>query len=255
MQYIYDPRTNVITETSYDYLEELTGKPKATLASLKSRGKRINNINCYILSENTTLKQRKAWYEKQKNEDEAWKVINGSDGKFVVSNYGRFKRIYKNKTSFLLPFLKKKTGYMEVKVTYNGAYKSYKVANLVGIHFVGKPKPGQVLRHKNGIKTDDFAGNLEYIQKSVLGKSTGPLSKSKPVIQLDKDSLEVLGEFRSAREAGRKCYLSYQAVLDNCNHKSKSSGGYLFMFTDEYESLNLDYLKSDEFESVSEVMK
>jgi hypothetical protein len=255
MQYLYDPRTNVITQTNYDYLEELTGKPKETLASLKSRGKRIDNINCYILRENTTLKQRKAWYEKQKYEEEAWVNVKGSDGKFLISNYGRFKRVYKSKSSFLLPYLKKKTGYLEVKVAYDGIYKAYKVTNLVGLHFVGTPKPGQVLRHKNGIKTDDFAGNLEYIQKSVLGKSTGPLSKSKPVIQLDKVSLEVLGEFRSAREAGRKCYLSYQAVLDNCNHKSKSSGGYLFMFTDEYESLNLDYLFSDEFESVSEVMK
>lgn len=236
MLYLYDPRTNVIAETTYDYLEKLTGKPKATLASLKSRGKRINNLNCYILHENTTLKQRKAWYEQQKYEGEAWKPINGSEGKFLISNYGRFQRVYKRKTSFILPFIKKKTGYMEIKVTFNGIYKSYKVAKLVGIHFVGMPKPGQVLRHKNGIKTDDFTGNLKYINRSELGKSTGPLSRSKPVIQLNIDNQEVLGEFRSAREAGRKCYLSYQAVLDNCNHKSKSSGGYLFMFTEEYET-------------------
>lgn len=238
MQYLYDPRTNVITETTYDYLTELTGKPKNTLASLKSRGKRINNLNCYILHENTTLKQRKAWYEKQKYEDEAWKFINGSKGEFLISNYGRFKRIYKHKTSFILPYLKKRTGYLEIKVTFNEIYKSYKVTNIVGFHFVGKPKPGEVLRHKNGIKTDDFVGNLEYIQKNVLARSTGPMSRSKPVIQLDMDTKEVLNEFRSAREAGRKCYLSYQAVLDNCNYKSKSSGGYLFMFTDEFESVN-----------------
>ncbi len=236
MQYLYDPRTNVITETTYDYLEKLTGKERSTLAGFKSRGGRINNINCYLLRDDTTVKQRKVWYEKQKYEGEVWRPVIGSDGKFLISNYGRFKRIYKNKTSFLLPYIKKKTGYLQIKLTYNNIYKTYKVSNLVGIHFVGIPRPGEVLRHKNGIKTDDFAGNLEYVSKQNLGKKTGYKSKSKPVIQFNKDTMELLGEFRSAREAGRKCFLSYQAVLDNCNHKSKTSGGYIFMFAEEFEN-------------------
>ncbi|MGR5962917.1 hypothetical protein ACT7DN_26945 [Bacillus paranthracis] len=48
-----------------------------------------------------------------------------------MSNYGRFKRIGKKKIWFLLPILKKKSGYLEIKVKYKGVYKNYIIAQLV----------------------------------------------------------------------------------------------------------------------------
>lgn len=235
--FLYDPRTNIITETDYTYLEELTGKNKALLMTYRSKGLKVLNINSYILRDNVTVAQRKQWYAKEKYHDEVWKFIYGSNEEYLISNYGRFKRVGKTKTVFLLPNQKKREGYLEIRVMYKGLRKKYKVSMLVGVHFVGAPKPGEVLRHKNGIITDDFSGNLEYISREKLGRITGALSKSKPVVQLDRETKEVLGEFRSAREAGRECYLSSQAILDNCNKKSKTSGGYLFMFLEDYERM------------------
>jgi len=236
MVLLYDPRTNVLSETTYEYLVELTGLSISTLMSAKSRGRRIRSIGCYIVKDTVTAQQRKEWYAKETFDNEVWKPIEGSDGKFLISNYGRFKRIGKKKTWFLLPFPTGK-GYLGIKVKYNGKYKSYRVATLVALHFLEAPQPGEVLRVKNGIKTDTFAGNLEYVSKEKRGKMTGGKSKGKPVIQLDMNTREVIDEFRSAREAGRRCFLSYQAVLDNCNHKSRTSGGYIFMFAGEYERL------------------
>ncbi|MDH8003018.1 hypothetical protein [Bacillus cereus] len=85
----------------------------------------------------------------------------------------------------------------------------------------------------------EYSGDpgLESAYQFGRGKMTGGKSKGKPVIQLDMNTREVIDEFRSAREAGRRCFLSYQAVLDNCNHKSRTSGGYIFMFAEEYERL------------------
>ncbi|AJG58446.1 NUMOD4 domain-containing protein [Bacillus cereus] len=237
MVLLYDPKTNILSETTYEYLAELTGMMKGSLMSARSKGTKIRSINCYLAKDDVTVEQRKEWYEKEKYHNETWKPITGSDGKFLVSNYGRFKRVSKTRVRFLLPFLKKQTGYLEIKVMYNGVYKNYRVSKIVAIHFIGYPKQGETLRFKNGIKTDTFAGNLEYVSREKLGKLTGFRSKSKPVIQLDMDTKEIIGEFRSAREAGRKCYLSYQAVLDNCNHKSRTSGGYIFMFAEEYEQI------------------
>lgn len=235
MLYLYDPRTNILTETTFKFVEEITGNKKSGLRSMKSSKKKLGKINCYLVDENTTLKQRKEWYIKEKYHMEVWKEIEGSDGKFLISSYGRVKRVYKNHSGFLLPYLHKKGGNLKIKVKFQGVYKAVKIGHLVAYHYLDKPKQGEVLHHKNGIVTDDYAGNLEYITKQKLGEKTGHKSHAKPVVQLDLETLEVLGEFRSAREAGRECYLSYNAVLENCNKKTKSSGGYLFMWSEEYE--------------------
>ncbi|MFC0188217.1 NUMOD4 domain-containing protein [Fictibacillus aquaticus] len=235
--YLYDPRINTLTETTYDYLEELTGKSQTVLRTNKSIKRKVTSINCYITDQKVTLRQRKAWYEKEKFFNETWKPIEGSDGKFLISNYGRFKRIYQNHEGLLLPFIHKRTGNLHIKVKFRGKYAAYKVANLVAHHFVGKPKPGEVLHHKNFIKTDNFHGNLEYITSKKLGEKTGSRAKSKPVVQLNSITNEVIDEYRSARDAGRKCHISYQSVIDNCNHKTKSSCGLHFMWAEEYEVL------------------
>lgn len=239
MLYMYDPCINLKTETSYDYLVELTGKKKSTLMSLKSRGLKIRSINVYLIDETTTLQQRKAWYEKEKYKNEYWVPVKGSDGKFLISNYARFKRVYKNKEGFLMPYYRKASGHMEIRVKFKGVYKQYQVPHLVAAHFIGNPKPGEVIRHRNGILTDDNANNLEFVDKRRLGKLTGYSAKSKEVVQLDPKTLEVIQEFRSAREAGRKTYRSYQAVIDNCNKRTKTSSGDRFMWAEEYELMNL----------------
>jgi hypothetical protein len=233
---LYDPRTNILSKTTYDYLAELTGMSKGNLRTHKCLSIRISLIGCYITDDKVTVKQRKFWYETEKYPNETWKAIQGSDNKYIISTYGRFKRLYKSHNGFLLPFKHNRDGFMMIKVKFNGKYAQYKIATLVAYHFLDKPHPGEVLYHKNLIKTDDFVGNLEYILNSKLGEKTGFKSKSKAVIQFDRFTGEVLGEYRSAREAGRNCYLSYQAVLDCCNHKSKTSGGYyIFKWADEIE--------------------
>lgn len=240
MFYLYDPRTNILTETSYDYLMELTGMTKGNIATYKVAKRKLRHINCYVTDKNITLAQRREWYEKEKYQDEMWLPIHGSEGKFLISNYGRFKRVYKNHDNFLLPFLRKKRGNLHIKVKFDGIYKVHKVSKLVAAHFLGNPKPNEVIHHKNSIITDDFVGNLEYISKEKLGKRTGFKAKSKPVVQIDLGTLEVLDEYRSAREAGRKNFISYQAVLDNCNHKTKvCCGEFLFMFLEEYEQIEI----------------
>jgi hypothetical protein len=192
----------------------------------------------YILREDTTLKQRKIWYEKVTYPDEAWKEIEGSNGVYLISSYGRVKKQYKTVTRFILPVLKKEKGYLEVKVTFQGKHGRYRLGRLVAHHFLGKAKEGYVIHYKNRIKTDCSVKNLKYMTLSEHGRKTGPRSKSKPVVQIDAATLEVVNEYRSAREAGRKCFISYQAVLDNCNGKTKycGDGAYLYRFLEDYEN-------------------
>lgn len=239
MIYLYDPRTNVTSKTSYEDLYGITGMAKTNLAVYKSRKYKLRSINCYIIDKKVPLNQRREWYAKETYPDEAWKTIKGSDRKFLISNYGRVQRVYSYGTKFLLPYQRKGKGNLFVKTKFKDKYGEYKVGKLVAEHFIKELNPGENVIRKNGIITDDYVLNLDIVNNTKLGKMTGYKSNSKPVVQLDPDTLEVINEFRSVREAGRECYLSHEAVRHNCIGKSKTSGGYIFMFADEYEEVDM----------------
>lgn len=169
--------------------------------------------------------------------DEYWKIIQGSNEQYKISNYGRVKRIYKNgKEKFLLPFQRKGKGNLFVKARWKEKYGEHKVSHVVAKHFIRPIQPNERVIHKNGIITDDYAGNLQIVSLQEMGKRTGYKSKSKPVVLLDPVTMEVIEEYRSAREAGRKTHFSYQAVLDRCNKRFPyKNDPFLFMFADDYE--------------------
>ncbi len=149
-----------------------------------------------------------------------------------------YPRIYKNHESFMLPYLRKGRGNLHVKAMYKNKYSDFKVGLLVAVHFIREPKEGEYIARKNGIITDDHMGNLHFLSKVELGKKYGYKAKSKEVIQIDKQTGEILNEFRSAREAGRKTHFSYQAVLDRCNKVYEfKNDNFLFLFAEDYERM------------------
>jgi NUMOD4 motif len=234
--YLYDPRTNLTTLISVEDLVEMSGHSKTYIKRKIADGKKIKNIGCYVSVEEMSSKQRKKWYESEEYQDEAWKEIIGSDGKFKISNYGRVKRVYKNHESFMLPYLRKKKGNLYVKAMYKNKYSDYKIGLLVAVHFLREPKEGEFIVRKNGIITDDYVGNLQFLSKVELGKKYGHKAKSKEVVQIDKQTGEIINEFRSAREAGRKTNFSYQAILDRCNKVNEfKNDDFLFLFAEDYE--------------------
>ncbi len=215
-------------------LSYVTGKDASAISRAKKKGSIIRPFNLVVSDSLPTVKDKKALHEQLKLENETWHIIKGSDDQFKVSNYGRFKRVYKIGEKFLLPVLRKQCGNMVVKVKFKGVYKSYRVKDIVAAHFLRKPQPNEVLRHANGIKTDDFAGNLQWIDRKKPGEITGAKSKGKPVVKVD-ESGEVLEEYRSAREAARKEPYSRQTITDYCNRVTENSYGDVFMWLEDYE--------------------
>lgn len=125
---------------------------------------------------------------------------------------------------------------MYAKCKFLGEYKDHKVGHIVAHHFIRPRKKGEIVIRKNGITTDDYAGNLEYVTEKELGIRNGYRSRSQPVVKLCPKTFEKIEEYRSAREAGRKNYLSHQTVLDNCHGRTKKAVGTMrFMFLEDYE--------------------
>jgi hypothetical protein len=107
--------------------------------------------------------------------DEIWKDIKGFEGRYQVSNMGRVRsldrdivttyrgtvhtRHYKGK---ILAFKKSVPGYYYVVLADSGVHAREAVHRLVAMAFVDGYKDGSIVNHKNCIKTDNRAENLEW---------------------------------------------------------------------------------------------
>lgn len=172
-----------------------------------------------------------------------WVDIPGYDGKYQANFFGDIRRVYakSKKTKTLTPYHKKMTGSQRlvVKLTKDGKSKECIVMQLIARTFIGECPPGCMAYHKNGLQTDNCAGNIAYIKRSELGKLTGPTPHRKPVAKINSD-FEIVEVYASARAAAKANFMSYQTVIDRCNGKIKKStapDGFDYVWDDSEVSL------------------
>jgi hypothetical protein len=99
---------------------------------------------------------------------EIWKDIEGYDGDYQVSNFGNVKSFKNNKHSLGMKSIILKTsvcrgGYLFVTLCKNGLRFSRSVSGLVARAFISNAIKLETINHKNEIKTDNRAENLEWM--------------------------------------------------------------------------------------------
>lgn len=82
----------------------------------------------------------------------------GSDGSIWSNDFNN-----SGKRKELKKYYDKKDGYKVVYLTIGGVRKIHAVRKLVAHVFLGERPKGLVINHKNGIRDDDRAENLEYV--------------------------------------------------------------------------------------------
>jgi len=180
-----------------------------------------------------------------------WKPIPGMDN-YLVSREGEIRRVWKSGMVTDLKPQRKLTDKgrpKTIRLTIAGKRKEYIVSHLVAAAFLGEPPEGMVLYHKNGMKFDNHVENLAYISRKKLGKKTGHKSNCLAVFKIDKEGNEI-EIYYSAREAARQNYMSYQTVIDRCNHKVKNEfalADYSFRWSKELEYEDERWGKSEKF--------
>lgn len=96
--------------------------------------------------------------------EEIWKDIEGFEGKYQISNFGRVKALDYRRTGKekILLQITDKLGYKSIQLWKNGSRKKYLIHRLVGKAFIENPDNLQIINHKDKNPSNNCAENLEW---------------------------------------------------------------------------------------------
>jgi len=95
---------------------------------------------------------------------------------YEINKSGQIRSYRRNKPRILKPGTNSK-GYKQVWLWGNKGNKTFQVHRLVMEIFYGRCPKGYQVNHKNGIKTDNYIDNLEYLTPSENCKHAYKLRK------------------------------------------------------------------------------
>lgn len=115
---------------------------------------------------------------------EIWHKCEVPYTRYEVSNQGRVRNAH---TGLVLRPKKRRNGYLQIGLWYKGQRKAYLVHDLVATAFVEGWREGLEVNHKNGVKSDNRAENLEWVTHSQNHQHARDvlLLEVKPVALLD----------------------------------------------------------------------
>lgn len=232
MLFLYDPINNVKKETNYNLLEGITGIKKETLASMKSKKRKIKNINSFLIDENTSNDTLYEFMCKEKPKNEIWKAIEDTNEIYEVSNYGRIRRKYKSRDHRLLRPYRKKEKWLTIKISG----KEIEVHKLVANAFL-EVEEGKCIYHKDENICNNHADNLGFITRHELGLKFAFKSHGVPVLKIDSINGEILDSYENMAEAGRENFIHRETIRQAVRGLLKTAGGYVW-------KLDTDFMKT-----------
>lgn len=185
--------------------------------------------------------------------EEIWKDIKGYEGLYQISNWGRVKSLERiDKSNHLLKETIKKQqtnekGYLKVDFYKDKKKKSYKVHRLVAMAFLPNPNNLPEVNHKDENKQNNFVyinedgtvdlekSNIEWCDHKYninYGTARERMVEkcSKTVIQIDKNTNEIIREFPSTKEVQRQFGYDNGHISACCRGKYKTAYNYIWRY-------------------------
>ena len=197
------------------------------------------------------------WLNMKDLPDEEWKDIQGFEGLYQISNYGRVKSLERIKnckssnqfTTFdSIIIVKervmklKKDRYLRVQLyDKNGYSRYYSVHRLVGDAFIKNNDKKPIVDHKNNNTYDNRANNLQWVTYSDNAKYSydrGRIKKigkehqsSKLIGQFDLDG-NLLATYYGSGEASRTTGIDSGSIRKCCRccYGCKTAGGFIWKY-------------------------
>ena len=193
------------------------------------------------------------WLSLEDLPNERWKDIQGYEGLYQISDYGRVKRLerYTNNQYGKLQ-IKKVTydgHYFSVGLIKNSIHKKFNVHVLVAKHFISNPNDYPQVLHKKAVSDGgtNYANNLYWgtqkdnmrdrkrdghfeCSQETRNKLSEKLSKS--VVQFTKGNMFVK-IYKSAIDVEDKTGIKNNHIGSCCKGKRKTAGGYIWRYYEE----------------------
>lgn len=191
---------------------------------------------------------------------EEWKDIEGYEGLYQISNYGRVKSLNYKRTGQekILKLSKDKKGYFVINLSIKGKTKVFKVHRLVAKAFIPNPENKPNVDHINTIRTKNEVWNLRWVTQKennnneltrqhnseskkvknngVPGRKGKDNPYSKSVVQLTLD-YELVKIWESMREAERDAGFDHTNIIRCCKGNQEFHKGFKWMYYDDYIQL------------------
>ena len=173
------------------------------------------------------------------NDKELWVSIDGYDGLYSISNFGRVLSHHWGKTRILRQRTNHR-GYAMVNLTKNSRLKTFRVHSLVAQHFLPNPNGLTETNHKDENKLNNRVDNLEWCTRSYnvnygTRNERQRLSVVKGVIQYDKKGVAI-AKYDSLTKASRMVGISVQHIAACCKKKYPYAGGFIWRYATEVQN-------------------
>lgn len=164
---------------------------------------------------------------------EEWKDIEGYEGLYQVSSYGRVKSLNYNHTKKekrLKPTDDKK--YPQINLCINGLKRNCDIHKLVAAAFIPNPNNYEIVHHIDHNRQNNVVENLMWMSKEehdkVHSKERGE-KQEKRVYQYTLDG-KLVAVWKSAKEAEKQLGFAQSHISSCCNGKLKQYKGYIWSF-------------------------
>ena len=165
---------------------------------------------------------------------EVWKDIEGYEGLYQISNFGRVKSFVKSRPK-IKSLSNDKDGYLLCVLNKLNKKRTFKVHRLVAMSFIPNPENKSQVNHKDGNKHNNIVDNLEWVtpvENMYHARINGLRSSMYHGVSQYDLSGNLIQNFNSVTEAAGFIGGSRSCIVHCCNGRQLTAYGYAWKYLD-----------------------